>query len=161
MKPATHPGARHVQNVLGDGFTVVEFDASTKTSAEAAAAIGCSVAQIAKSIVFKTVAGARPVLVVASGSNRVDEKKVSAALGEKVKSADAAYVKATTGFEIGGVAPVGHAAEPVVLLDQDLQQFKTIWAAGGAGNAVFELTWGDLVRLTGGKAADVAKAQTP
>ncbi len=148
-----------MQNVLGPSFAVVEFDASTRTSAEAAAAIGCTVAQIAKSIIFKTAQGAKPVLVVASGTNRVDDKKVSALLGEKVKSADADYVKATTGFEIGGVPPVGHLMQPTVLLDQDLKQFDAIWAAGGAGNAVFKLTWDDLVRLTGGRAADVAKQQ--
>lgn len=146
-----------MQNVLGPSFAVVEFDASTKTSAEAAAAIGCTVAQIAKSIIFKTAAGGKPVLVVASGTNRVDDKKVTALLGEKVKSADAEFVKANTGFEIGGVSPVGHATPPIVLLDQDLKSFDAIWAAGGAGNAVFKLTWDDLVRLTNGRAADVAK----
>jgi len=150
-----------VQNVLGPSFSVVEFDASTKTSAEAAAAIGCSVAQIAKSIVFKTAQGGKPVLVVASGTNRVDDKKISAMLGEKVKSADAEFVKATTGFEIGGVSPVGHSTPPIIVLDQDLKQFPTIWAAGGAGNAVFELTWDDLVRLTNGREADVAKVSPP
>lgn len=159
MKRANHPKAQHVQNVLGPSFSVVEFDASTKTSAEAAAAIGCIVGQIAKSIVFKTAQDAKPVLVVASGANRVDDKKVSALLGEKVKSADVDYVRQTTGFEIGGVAPVGHLTKPIVLIDQDLQQFDAIWAAGGAGNAVFKLTWDDLLRLTGGRPADVAKQQ--
>ena len=147
-----------MQNVLGPSFSVVEFDASTKTSAEAAAAIGCEVAQIAKSIIFKTAQGGKPVLVVASGTNRVDDKKVSALLGEKVKSADAEFVKAQTGFEIGGVSPVGHTTPPLIVLDQDLRKFDAIWAAGGAGNAVFKLTWDELVELTGGREADVAKA---
>lgn len=159
MKPATHTDALRVQAALGPDFTVVEFDDSTRTSADAAAAVGCTVAQIAKSILFRTVKDEKPVLVVASGINRVDEKKVAAALGEKVRSASPDYVLAQTGYAIGGVPPVGHATAPAVLLDQDLQQYALIWAAGGTPNAVFRLTWDDLVRLTGGTAADVAKAQ--
>ncbi len=101
------------------------------------------------------------MLVVASGTNPVDDKKISALLGETVKSADAEFVKAHTGFEIGGVSPVGHTHPPIILLDQDLKQFEVIWSAGGAGNAVFKLTWDDLVRLTGGREADVAKISSP
>jgi prolyl-tRNA editing enzyme YbaK/EbsC (Cys-tRNA(Pro) deacylase) len=158
MKPAAHPDARRIQSVLGDRFTVLEFDAGTKTSADAAAAVGCTVAQIAKSIVLKTVKGERPVLVIASGVNRVDEKKVSALMGEKVKSADADYVLRTTGFAPGGVAPVGHATPPTAFIDQDLAQFAVIWAAAGTANAVFQLTFADLQALTGGTVADTAKA---
>ena len=155
MKPATAPAAMRVQEILGPGFAVVEFDVSTKTSADAAAAIGCSVAQIAKSLVFR--AGERPVLVVASGTNRVDERKVGARLGQKIERADADFVRATTGYAIGGVAPVGHATTPLVLLDEDLKQYETIWAAAGTPNAVFRLTPADLERLTGAGFADVAK----
>ncbi len=158
MKPATQPSALKVQAVLGPRFQVVEFEASTKTSADAAAAIGCTVAQIAKSVIFRTMQSDRAVLVVASGTNRVDEKKVASIIGEKVKSADADFVRAATGFVIGGVPPVGHAAPAVTLLDQDLRQYDTIWAAGGTPNAVFRLTWDDLTLLTGGTVADVAKA---
>lgn len=157
MKPASHPDALRVQSVLGSTFTVVEFEQSTKTSADAAAAVGCTVGQIAKSIVLKTVKDQRPVLVIASGTNRVDEKKVSALLGEKVKSADAVFVLAHAGVAPGGVPPVGHRVKPKVILDHDLQQFAEIWAAAGTPNAVFKLTWHDLVALTGGLAADVAK----
>jgi prolyl-tRNA editing enzyme YbaK/EbsC (Cys-tRNA(Pro) deacylase) len=156
---ASHPDARTVQAVLGSDFQVIEFLASTKTSADAAAAVGCSVGQIAKSIVFKTVKDQRPVLVIASGINRVDEKKVSAVLGEKVKSADAEFVMANAGVAPGGVPPVGHVVEPVVVLDQDLRQYTDIWAAAGTPNAVFKLTWDDLVALTKGTPADVAKVQ--
>ncbi|MFO1035117.1 MAG: YbaK/EbsC family protein [Hyphomicrobiales bacterium] len=159
MKPASHPDALRIQAILGARFAVVEFEQNTKTSAEAAAAVGCTVAQIAKSIMLKTVKGSRPVLVVASGVNRVDEKKVSAVVGEKVKSADADFVLAHAGVPPGGVPPVGHKVAPVIVLDQDLRQYDVIWAAGGTANAVFRLTWHDLVTLTGGTPADVAKVQ--
>ena len=156
MKPATAPSALKVQAALGDGFQVVEFDASTRTSEDAAAAIGCTVAEIAKSLVFKAASG-RPVLVIASGTNRVDEKKVRALLGEKIARADADFVREATGYAIGGVPPLAHATAPVVLIDGDLEAFETIWAAAGTPNAVFRLTPADLVRLTGGQVADVAK----
>lgn len=157
MKPATHPSALQVQGVLGSGFKVLEFEQSTHTSADAAEAIGCTVAQIAKSIIFKAAESGRPVLVVASGPNRVDDKKLRALIGEKVKSADADFVLASTGFAVGGVPPVGHLVQPIVFLDQDLAQFKEIWAAAGTGNAVFKLTWDDLKALTGGTPADISK----
>lgn len=157
MRPATHPDALRIQTLLGDRFQVVEFEESTKTSADAAAAVGCGVAQIAKSIVLKTVKDKRPVLVVASGTNRVDEKKVSAIVGEKVKSADAAFVLAHAGAVPGGTAPVGHLVAPIAVIDRDLQQHAVLWASGGTPNAVFRLTFHDLVQLTGGIIADVAK----
>ncbi len=159
MKLATHPEARRVQALLGNGFAVVEFEESTKTSADAAAAIGCDVAQIAKSIVFKTAKEQLPVLVIASGINRIDDKKLATVLGEKVKSADADYVVAHAGVPPGGVPPVGHKVQPIIVLDEDLAQFGDIWAAGGSANAVFKLTWDELVRLTGGVIADVKKVQ--
>ena len=134
---------------------IKEFDASTRTSADAAAAIGCSVAQIAKSVVFRAKASNRAVLVVASGINRVDEKKLTALLGEKVGKADADFVRAETGFAIGGVAPVGHGGRVSVFIDQDLNQYAEIWAAAGSPNAVFKLTPADLARLTGGKVASL------
>ncbi len=159
MKPSTHPDALHVQSILGGAFCVVEFEQSTKTSADAAAAVGCEVGQIAKSIVFKTVKEQKHVLVIASGTNRVDEKKVSAVLGEKVKSADAEFVMKHAGVAPGGVPPVGHTVQPIIVLDQDLRKFDVIWAAAGTPNAVFKLTWDELVSLTGGTPADVAKVQ--
>lgn len=157
MKPATHPDAQRIQSLLGDTFQVVEFEVSTKTSAEAAAAVGCEVAQIAKSILMKTAKDQKPVLVIASGTNRVDEKKVSAVLGEKVKSADAAFVLSNAGVMPGGTAPVGHVVKPIAVIDQDLRHYADIWASGGTPNAVFRLSFDDLVRLTGGIVADVAK----
>ncbi|MFO0990427.1 MAG: YbaK/EbsC family protein [Hyphomicrobiales bacterium] len=156
MKPASAASALRVQQVLGPQFQVVEFDESTGTSAEAAAAIGCTLAQIAKSLVFRSASG-KSVLVVASGANRVDEKKVKQIIGEKIGRADADFVRETTGYAIGGVAPVGHRNAPVVLLDSDLQTFSDIWAAAGTPNAVFKLTPAQLQSLTGGAFADIAK----
>ena len=130
-----------------------EFDASTRTSADAAAAIGCSVAQIAKSLVFRTKSTGRAVLVIASGSNRVDERKLEALLGERIGKADADFVRAETGYAIGGVSPVGHDGRVAVFIDEDLNQYAEIWAAAGAPNAVFRLSPADLPRLTGGTLA--------
>jgi Cys-tRNA(Pro) deacylase len=156
VKPASSDGAMRIQAVLGDGFQVVEFEESTHSSAEAAAAVGCDVGQIAKSMMFRAADG-RPVLVVASGANRVDEKKIAALLGQKIKRAEADYVLAHTGTAVGGVSPVGHVTTPAAFLDQDLQHYETIWAAAGSPNAVFALSPADLVRLTGASFTDVAK----
>jgi prolyl-tRNA editing enzyme YbaK/EbsC (Cys-tRNA(Pro) deacylase) len=155
MKPATHASALRVQAALGERFTVLEFDRSTRTAAEAAAAVGCTVAQIAKSIVFRADSG-RAVLVIASGSNRVDERKVAALLGEGIGRADAEFVRAETGFAIGGVPPVGHDRPPIVFIDRDLEALGTLWAAAGTPNAVFALSWNDLRALTNGRVGDVA-----
>jgi len=156
MKPASAPGARRVQELLGPDYAVVEFETSTRTSAEAATVIGCDVAQIAKSLVFRTVSG-RPVLIVASGVNRVDEKKVSLLLGEKIERADADFVREMTGFPIGGVAPLGHSTTLEILLDEDLKALDPIWAAAGTPNAVFRLSADALATITGGRFLDIAK----
>jgi prolyl-tRNA editing enzyme YbaK/EbsC (Cys-tRNA(Pro) deacylase) len=156
MKPATAPSALKVQAVLGPAFEVVEFEASTRTSQDAAAAIGCTVAEIAKSLVFRSASG-RTVLVIASGVNRVDEKKVRLLLGEKIERADADFVREATGFAIGGVPPIAHASPAIVLIDSDLESFPAVWAAAGTPNAVFKVTPPDLIRLTQGRVADLAK----
>jgi len=114
------------------------------------------VAQIAKSMMFRAADG-RPVLVVTSGSNRVDERKVAALLRQKIKRADPDFVLANTGTAVGGVSPVGHIVPPVTLLDQDLRRHDTIWAAAGSPNAVFALTPDDLVRLTRADFTEVTK----
>ena len=113
-------------------------------------------AQIAKSLVFRAKPSDRPVLVVASGVNRVAEAKVAALLGEAIGKADADFVRDKTGFAIGGVAPIGHRTPPVVLIDRDLLGLAEIWAAAGTPNAVFRLTPADLVELTAGRVADIA-----
>lgn len=154
------PGARRVQDLLntrGYALTVTEMPESTRTSEEAAAACDCSVAQIGKLMVFRARDSGRSVLVVASGVNRVDEKKVAAALGEKVARADADFVRSATGYAIGGVAPVGHTVDPVVFLDADLMTLDRIWCAAGTPNAVFELTPEILCALTQGRVLDVRK----
>lgn len=156
MKPASAPSACKVQALLGDAFTVLEFDASTRTAADAASAIGCTIPQIAKSLIFRTVGSDRSVLVVTSGVNRVDEKLVERMVGEPIGRADAEFVRAATGFTIGGVPPIGHATAPIVLIDESLLAFEEIWAAAGTPNAVFKLTPDNLVALTGGRVAAVA-----
>lgn len=157
MRPADHPQAQRVQAVLGPQYAVVAFEQSTHTSQQAADAIGCNVAQIAKSIIFRAAASGRAVLVIASGQSRVDEKKVRALLGEKIERASPEFVKEMTGFEVGGVPPVGHAQPCMVYVDRDLGNFPTLWAAGGTGNAVFEIGFDALVALSGGTVADIAK----
>jgi prolyl-tRNA editing enzyme YbaK/EbsC (Cys-tRNA(Pro) deacylase) len=156
MRASAHPQARRVQEALGPSFSVVEFDESTHTAQEAADAIGCALAQIAKSILFRSQSG-KPVVVIASGVNRVDEKKIRALLGEKIERASPEFVKETTGYEVGGVPPLGHASPCVVFLDADLQAFPTLWAAGGTPNAVFEIGFGKLAELSGAVVADVKK----
>lgn len=151
-----HPNVERVRAALVErGITaeLVEFAESTRTSAEAAAAIGTTVAQIAKSLVF--LVGDAPVLVIASGSNRVDTGKLARLLGAAVKRADADAVRRATGYPIGGVPPVGHAETLKTVIDQDLMAFATIWAAAGTPNAVFETTPAALARMTGGQVADV------
>jgi prolyl-tRNA editing enzyme YbaK/EbsC (Cys-tRNA(Pro) deacylase) len=151
--------ARKVQDVLtarGFALEVRELGQPTRTAAEAAAALGCAVAQIVKSLVFRGARSDRVVLVVASGANRVDEAKVAALMGEPIIKADAAFVRARTGFAIGGVPPVGHAETPHTLVDQDLMQWAEIWAAAGTPSSIFRLTPRDLLAMTGGHLAQIA-----
>jgi prolyl-tRNA editing enzyme YbaK/EbsC (Cys-tRNA(Pro) deacylase) len=163
MNDAALPAAaRRVQDALARaGFAnrVRLFADSTRTSAEAAAAVGCTVAEIAKSIVFRAKPSGSAVLVIASGVNRVDEAKVAAAVGEGIGKADAEFVRGKTGFVIGGVPPLGHDAAPIVLIDRDLMGFERIWAAAGTPNAVFPLTPVELAAMTGGKVADIKQAR--
>ena len=150
--------ARRVARLLqerGHSRPVVMLPETGKTSAEAAAGLGCSVAQIAKSILFRRRADDAPVLVIASGSNHVDEAKVAARVGALAR-ADAKFVREKTGYAIGGVCPIGHATEPVTLIDEDLLSLDSLWAAAGHPHAVFNLTPRELVALTGAPVADVA-----
>jgi len=152
------PAAQRVQDklsALGHAGRVRVMPSSTRTSAEAAAAIGCTVAEIAKSLIFRAKPSGRAVLVIASGINRVDEKKVAALIGEGIGKADAEFVRSRTGFVIGGVPPLGHDTPPIVLIDRDLLALAGIWAAAGTPHAVFPLTPAELVALTGGQVADV------
>jgi prolyl-tRNA editing enzyme YbaK/EbsC (Cys-tRNA(Pro) deacylase) len=141
---------------LGHPHAPVWLEVSARTSQEAADALGVVVGQIAKSVVFRRKADGRAVLVVASGDRRVDEKKVAALVGA-IGRADAEFVKAATGFSIGGVSPVGHATPPVMLIDRDLFRFDEIWAAAGHPNGVFKLAPRQLEALTGAPVAEVAQ----
>jgi len=139
----------------GHSGDIKQLAETGRTAADAAAAIGCSVAEIAKSIIFRAASG-RPVLVVASGPNRVDETKIAAALGEPIGKADADFVRQSTGYAIGGVAPIGHAVPPAVFIDLDLLGFATVWAAAGHSHAVFPVAPDLLCRLTSGAVIEVS-----
>jgi len=141
---------------LGHDRPVVMLPETGKTSAEAAAGLGCSVAEIAKSIVFRRLSDDAPVMVVASGANRVDEHKVAAIVGP-LGRADAKFVKERIGYAIGGVCPIGHVGKTVMLVDEDLMQFGSVWAAAGHPHAVFNLTPQQLLAMTGAPVADVAQ----
>lgn len=150
--------AQRVQDKLAElGYTneVVELPDSTRTAQEAAAAIGCEVEQIAKSIIFRLKSTDNPLLVVACGVNRVNEKKLSSQLNDTLGKADADFVRERTGFVIGGVPPLGHMEAITTIVDEDLLQFKTIWAAAGHPKAVFELTTDELVEMTRGKVMNI------
>lgn len=137
-------------NAFGLKLEVIELSDSTRTSQEAAQAIGCQVGQIAKSIVFQTISSQRPVLVIASGPNRINESLIAQRVGEMVKKADADFVLKRTGFVIGGVPPLGHAEHLETYIDQDLLQYPEIWSAAGNPHAVFRLKPDDLLRITNG-----------
>jgi prolyl-tRNA editing enzyme YbaK/EbsC (Cys-tRNA(Pro) deacylase) len=150
--------ARKVQQALqamGLDLQVVELPGSTRTAVEAAQAVGCQVGQIVKSLVFKAKRSQRPILVVASGQNRVDERRVEALIGEPLGKADADFVRQHTGFVIGGVPPVGHNQRLETFIDEDLLQYGEIWAAAGTPHAVFRLTPSDLVKITAGQVAAI------
>lgn len=150
--------AQRVQNALqtlGFDCRVVELPDSTRTAKEAAQAIGCGVEQIVKSLIFKGKHSHDPVLVVASGTNRVNEKHLGELAGEPIEKADANFVRERTGFAVGGVAPVG-LAEPIkTFIDEDLLLYAEIWAAAGTPFAVFQLTPADLQKMTGGQVVSI------
>ncbi|TDV18536.1 YbaK/EbsC family protein [Paraburkholderia caballeronis] len=163
LSPSDHldalpDAARRVAQLLrerGHAKPVVMLPETGKTSAEAAAGLGCDVVQIAKSILFRRRDDDAPVLVIASGANRVDERKVAAQVGE-IGRADAKFVREKTGYAIGGVCPIGHATTPVTLIDADLFALDSLWAAAGHPHAVFNLTPQELAALTGAPVVDVA-----
>ena len=158
MSTELSPSAQRVQaalSTLGLELNVVEMPASTRTAPEAAAAVGCDVGQIVKSLVFKGEISGKPILITVSGANRVNEGAAANLLGEPVGKADADFVRQQTGFAIGGVPPVGHTNPLTILVDEDLMQYTEIWAAAGTPNALFRLTPLDLIRMTGGRVAKI------
>ena len=159
MAETLSASARKVQaalDALGLPCQVVELPASTRTAQEAADAIGTSVGQIVKSLVFQGTASGSALLVLASGSNRADETLLAALAGEPLKKADADFVRQQTGFAIGGVPPLGHQQPIRTLIDQDLLQYSEVWAAAGTPHAVFRLDPRDLGRMTAGSIARIS-----
>jgi prolyl-tRNA editing enzyme YbaK/EbsC (Cys-tRNA(Pro) deacylase) len=151
--------AQSVQDALanqGLDCKVIELSESTRTANDAAAAIGCDVAQIVKSLVFKTKTTHKPVLILASGPNRVNEKIIEFHVGEKITKADADFTREMTGFAIGGIPPIGHK-QPIdlIFIDEDLLKFEDIWAAAGTPRAVFTLKSKDLLEMIRGKVISI------
>lgn len=160
MEKPLSSSAQKVQDALkalGLTLAVVELPGSTRTAVEAAQAVGCELGQIVKSLVFKGKRSERPILVIASGTNRVNEKAIEALIGEPLGKADADFVRQRTGFVIGGVPPVGHAERLEAFIDRDLLQYAEVWAAAGTPNAVFRLDPADLVKMTAGQVVDITR----
>lgn len=135
---------------------IVELPGAARTAKAAAEFLGCEVAQIANSLVFRAVESGRGVLIMSSGARRVDTGKLAALVGEPIAKADAGFVRMATGFAIGGVAPVGHVGELLRFVEASLAAYAVIWAAAGHPNTVFRLTFDELLRVTAGRVVDVA-----
>lgn len=156
--PTLSPSAQKIQdqlNSLGYDYNVIEHAESTRTAQEAADRAGCELGQIVKSLIFKGKESGKPILVLTSGANRVDEKRISEYAGEPIGRADADFVRAVTGFAIGGVPPINHLQPMETYLDEDFLQYETIWAAAGTPNAIFELKTTDLQKMAGGRVVRV------
>lgn len=152
------PSAQKIQEQirsLGFDYTVIEHVESTRTAQEAAERAGCELGQIVKSLIFKGKESGKPILVLTSGANRVDEQRISEYAGEAISRADADFVRAVTGFAIGGVPPIGHSQKLETYLDEDFLHYETVWAAAGTPNAIFELKTSDLQKMTNGKVVKV------
>ena len=155
--------AQLVQDALAElefSLEVIELPDSTRTAVEAAQAIGCQVGQIVKSLIFKSKRSQRPILVLASGPNRVDERKIESLIGEPLGNANAEFVRQKTGFAIGGVPPVGHRNKLATYIDEDLLLFENVWAAAGTPFAVFQIQSSDLAKITTGQVVDVKKTES-
>jgi prolyl-tRNA editing enzyme YbaK/EbsC (Cys-tRNA(Pro) deacylase) len=152
------PSARSVQEAiasLGLENRVIEWPQPMRTAADAAAAVGCNVRQIAKSLVFMTERTKRPILVVTSGANRVNEETLATLVGEPLARARPDFVREQTGFAIGGVPPLGHARRLETFLDLDLMAMQEIWAAAGHPNALFRVTPEELLLMSNGRVVSV------
>lgn len=149
--PKSAQKVQHMLDTFGLDLQVIEMPDSTRTAQEAADALGCGIAQIAKSLIFRGAVSGSPILIIASGANRVHEKAVGRLIGEKLERADADFVQEQTGFAIGGIPPVGHAKSVATYIDEDLLSFDVIWAAAGTPHAVFRLTPEQLKAITGGQ----------
>ncbi len=150
--------AQKIQNLLislGYNYTVIEHVESTRTAQEAADRAGCELGQIVKSLIFRGKTSGKPILVLTSGANRVDEKRISGYAGENISRADADFVRTVTGYAIGGIPPIGHIEKMETYIDEDFLAFQMAWAAAGTPNAIFELKMDDLLKMTGGKMVQV------
>ena len=159
----SHPAVTRVREALrlaGLADTITVMPEATHTARAAAEALGCDVGEIAKSIIFRAQDG-RAVLVITSGRHRVDDRKVVARIGQGVGKADADFVRAQTGFVIGGVAPLAHIAPPITLMDETLCNYASIWPAAGHPNTMFRISPHELARVTSAQLADVAQEGTP
>lgn len=158
MPKALSPSAQKVQDALavaGIDAAVREQETSARTALEAAAVLGCDVAQITKSLIFRGDVSGKPVLVLASGANRVDTHKVAQLVGETIGKADAAFTREVTGYAIGGIPPIGHVQPIQTLFDEDLLKHATVFPAGGTPHAIFEVDPRTLLLATGAQLADV------
>jgi prolyl-tRNA editing enzyme YbaK/EbsC (Cys-tRNA(Pro) deacylase) len=156
--PNLSPSAQKIQDQirsLGYDYTVIEHTDSTRTAQEAADRAGCELGQIVKSLIFKGKDSGKPILILTSGANRVDEQRISEYAGEAIGRADADFVRAVTGFAIGGVPPFGHVQKLETYFDEDFLKYETIWAAAGTPNAIFEVKTADLQKITDAKVARV------
>jgi len=156
--PTLSSSAQKIQDQLkslGYDYTVIEHAESTRTAQEAADRAGCELGQIVKSLIFRGKDSGKPILVLTSGANRVDEKRISEYAGETIGRADADFVRAVTGFAIGGVPPFGHIQKLETYFDEDFLQYESIWAAAGTPNAIFEVKTPDLQKMTDAKTARV------
>ena len=158
MSTTLSPSAQKIQNLLnslGYNYTVIEHAESTRTALEAAERAGCELGQIVKSLIFKGKESGKPIIVLTSGANRVDEKRIRGYAGEGIGKADADFVRAVTGFAIGGVPPLGHVHKVETYMDEDFLQYEIVWAAAGTPNAIFELKTSDLQKMTDAKVVQV------
>ena len=159
MKEGLKSSSKKVADFLeskGIRAVVREIPESTRTSAEAARAIGCDISEIAKSIVFRGMETGKPYIVLAQGSSKINEEKVEKETGEKVTKADAEFAREQTGFAIGGIPPFGRSAKIKTFIDRNLMKHKEIWAAAGTPNSVFSISPDDLIRITEGNVAEVS-----
>ena len=146
--------AQRIQDILiklGYDYTVIEAEESTRTAEEAAERVGCEVGQIVKSLIFQGKSSGKAILILTSGANRVDIKRIKAYAKEKIGRADPEFVRACTGFAIGGIPPLGHVSPIETYVDEDLLRFEEIWAAAGTPKAVFKMQASELTKMTGGK----------
>jgi len=154
MEKSLSPSAQKIQDALialGYHLIVLESEIPTRTAQQAADRVGCKLGQITKSLIFKGHISGKPILVLTSGENRVDEACISQYAGEPIERADPEFVRSMTGFAIGGVPPIAHAQPMDSYVDEDLLQYETIWAAAGTPNSLFELTPAALKTMTGGR----------